>query len=477
MNNAVNVFKDSHLGFIAPRRGCFNHHSVIENYFYEEFTNEDNSLFVKRYTNVGDIQHGSRVNRDHIRNLTKEEIMKKFQNWRQNYHDFPILLHAHGFNSTTGKPIYGMHGQWEKTWQALTRFDSNRNIDRVSKALEQAEQANEQAVEQAKKALKQAVEQGNESGVFLTLTVDRSKSLRESWETIMKDWHTFEVRLKIEIRRAQTKNLQLRRQVLRQRLKDQKIRGKFKNNNNLSTPFSASDRNKIRSEIKELSRIIKEKIQEPVDFKYFGTLESQSDGYPHIHVVFMGISWLFHAGRKKEYENDNPHTKNLKHFWKRGSIYIEKTKTGQKVQKPLHYIMKYIRKTMGPQSNDSKAILTQAMLWAFNRRSFFLSRSFSNWVKEVIPEEPKEVDWKLHGMANTEFWTGQKTPLVRIITRRLPEDHPALETQFSPMITIEGVVGEIWAHEELRDYLYHKGEVMRLYEYGKSLGKKSLGPH
>ena len=106
-----------------------------------------------------------------------------------------------------------------------------------------------------------------------------------------------------------------------------------------------------------------------------------------------------------------------------------------------------------------------------------MSRSMSNWVKEVVPEEPKKVDWKLHGMANTEFWTGQKTPLVRIVTKKLPENHPALETQFSPMITIDGVVGEIWTHEELRDYLYHKGEVMRLYEYGKSLGKKSLGPH
>ena len=251
MSYTAEVFKDSSLVFLAPRQPCFNHSCIIENFFVDQSSEHDDTVFVKRYTPVGDIQHG-RVNRDHIRDLTKEEIMGKFQKWRQRYHDFPIILHSHGFNNETGEPIYDEHGrQWQKTWQALTRFDSNRNILRLSKALEKA----------------------NEGGVFLTLTVDRSKSLRESWETIMKDWHTFEVRLKIEIRRAQTKNLQFRREILRQRLKDQKVNGKFQEknllfqkNNNLLIPFQQTDRNKIREEIKGLSKAIKKKIQKPVEW-------------------------------------------------------------------------------------------------------------------------------------------------------------------------------------------------------------------
>lgn len=154
-------------------------------------------------------------------------------------------------------------------------------------------------------------------------------------------------------------------------------------------------------------------------------IEAQANGYPHIHAVFLGREWLWDAGNKQEYENDNPHSKNLKHLWGHGSVFINKTESNENVKNPINYIMKYIRKTFSitPLHSKSEAYkreLTQAMLWAFNKRSFHTSRGLIEWLKENSKKEKTEIEWEWDPpVFNIEFVSlnvyeqlqGQKTPL------------------------------------------------------------------
>jgi len=162
------------------------------------------------------------------------------------------------------------------------------------------------------------------------------------------------------------------------------------------------------------------------EFHYVKVIESQENGYPHIHAVFLGIDWLYYAGNKQEWENDNPHSKNLKHFWKYGSIYINKTKTNENIENPINYLMKYIRKMFNNKQdtmeNMKKRELTQSFLWAFNKRSFTTSRGLIEWLNSQKSKENIEWEWEPVFTYNMEMESlnvyeklqGQKTP-IRIV--------------------------------------------------------------
>ena len=226
-------------------------------------------------------------------------ILKVFRSWRDDHKKNPKLLHAHAMDQQ-GRTI-------QKTWPMETRFDSNRNILKLSQELKEYK----------------------DKGVFLTLTYNHTQSLKQTWESTAHDWHIFLTRL--------AKELQVRMS----------------------------------------------------DLHYIYVLEAQGNGYPHIHALFLGIDYLFYAGNKKEWETDNPHSKNLKHFWGHGSVFVNATKHGQTVKNPVNYIMKYIRKTFGnSDKTDDKRELTQAMLWAFNKRSFNRSRHIFDFLKNQYKEPP-----------------------------------------------------------------------------------------
>jgi len=210
------------------------------------------------------------------------------------------------------------------------------------------------------KPLSEALYNYKGKGVFLTLTVDHSRNLQDAWKGIAKRWNIFMRRLIIEIRSAPG----------------------HKN-------FKQSD------------------------LHYIWVLEAQGNGYPHIHALFLGIDWLFWAGNKYEWIKDNPHSKNLKHFWKWGSVFVNATKKGENVKNPVSYLMKYIRKTFDPYSTDSKRELTQAMLWTFNKRSWNTSRKILEYLK-YEKQEPK-IKFKLVSMEKFERLNGQCTPFIRIV--------------------------------------------------------------
>ena len=214
--------------------------------------------------------------------------------------------------------------------------------------------------------LSKALSEYSGSVVMLTLTIDQQIPLSQAWLEITEYWNIFLTRLAIEMR-------------------------------------------------------IKRK-----DLHWLMVIEAQANGYPHIHALFFGIDdYLYPAGNKQEYENDNPHSKNLKHLWGHGSVFINKTESNENVKNPINYTMKYIRKTFSTsplhsQSEAYKRELTQAMLWAFNKRSFHTSRGLIEWLKENSKKEKTEIEWEWDPpVFNIEFVSlnvyenlqGQKTPL------------------------------------------------------------------
>lgn len=335
---------------------CLDHHSVIQT-FYQD-------AILKLYQEAGEIDRHRRI-MEQAKGLIKDRhnledydditrVIEKFRKWRSSYFSDPKILHAHGFNKK-GEPI-------QATWQALNRFESTRNIEPLSEALNNY--------------------QG--PGVFLTLTVEHSLSLRDAWENISKRWNTFMTRL--------TKELGINRS----------------------------------------------------DLHYVWVLEAQGNGYPHIHAIFLGIDYLFYAGNKRQWIEDNPHSKNLKHFWKWGSVFVNATRQGQGIRNPVSYMMKYIRKTFNQDNDETgKKELTQALLWAFNKRSFNMSRKIFQFLNYEKPE--RENSLTLHGMGNFEVLNGQASPLVRIVSH----------TQ----IPIETEELEIFTDEDL-DYLAERSGMM-----------------
>ena len=208
------------------------------------------------------------------------------------------------------------------------------------------------------KPLSEALDNYKGPGVFLTLTIDHKKvnGLKDAWQNISKRWNTFITRLCIEMN-------------------------------------------------------IKRK-----DLHYIWVLEAQGNGYPHIHALFLGIDYLFYAGNKNEWIKDNPHSKNLKHFWKIGGVFINSTKNKENIEKPIYYMMKYIRKTFEPfNGDDDKKILTQSLLWAFNKRSWNTSRGIFKFLN-YYPKIPV-VDMELVEMITIERLKGQYTPLLWIEKR------------------------------------------------------------
>ncbi len=359
-------------------QSCIYHRSIIANYFKEI---GDDFTVLKSYTKAEDIVR-NRNQSKRARGLLKERktiedfddinnVLKKFREWRRSYWSSPKNLHAHGYTEK---------GELrEKTWHALNRFETNRNIENLSEALKNY----------------------RGKGVFLTLTVDHTKSLRESWETIAQDWHKFITRLVIELTNDLIKNYERKR----------------------GYPLSREKRKELRAKLKTHDF-----------FHYIYVLEAQGNGYPHIHALFLGLDWLYYAGNKHDWQNDNPHSKNLKHFWHRGSVFVNSTKSGQNINSPVNYLMKYIRKTFDRSPDDNgKKELTQAMLWAFNKRSFNTSRGLLNFLK--FEKKPKEIVYELHGMAHFEDITGKTTPLIRIETIK-PEIHTEPELE---VLTIDDI--------------------------------------
>jgi len=112
--------------------------------------------------------------------------------------------------------------------------------------------------------------------------------------------------------------------------------------------------------------------------KYLCSIESQKNGNPHLHIVFLGASRLL-DWRK------------IRDLWHQGFIFINRTNGNQKIRYPINYVTKYITKTFCKTTD--KNLLTQSLSWLFNIRSYSCSRGL------VFPLKPKSTgEWIANGL-------------------------------------------------------------------------------
>ena len=332
----VDIFKNFKHGYLTSESGyqfpipiantiLLDHHSVIQNPLVKEFEKEFGNLettdfveaeFIVRERNRKEIQelldNGSGP--DELEFFDKHKGPKAIVDKFLDYMDKTSINRKFLAAKYTGED--DSHNIF---WEALNRYQSNRNIKPISELLE-------------------ILSTFNIPSIMLTLTYDPScRTQRESWELVSKDFNRFLTRLKIEIAKQQG------------------------------------------IEVKDLK------------MPYIRVLEAQHDlngenyGYAHIHILFFGMDYLYWNGNHEEYEfikSGHPIRKSIESFWKLGYTSVNKTASGENIRNPVNYLMKYIRKTWG--SWNDEAVLTKAMLWAFNKRTFDVSRKFGDYVKSVV---------------------------------------------------------------------------------------------
>ena len=306
---------------------CFNRNSITQNFF-----SQPDNYFLNRHVEALDISHKrmpSPFKDPNIKFLPDKDFinsaLSEFDDYKRFHSDNPVIAVC----SDEGKPV---------NFRLFSRFENPlRNISDLSFGLDNYKG----------------------KGVFLTLTYKHDITLREAWENVSHDWNAFNSRLIIELRKNPYQT------------------HLFKHKNRVMSLDMRLDYYKgiLHPSMPTLSRS---------DLHYVMVLEAQGNGYPHIHVLFLGIDYLFWAGNKQEYINDNPHSKNLKHFWSHGSIFVNRTKSGNDVKNPIRYMMKYIRKIWDNEP-DYKAKLTQAMLWYFGLNSFNPSQNLKQFLHIGMP--------------------------------------------------------------------------------------------
>ena len=112
--------------------------------------------------------------------------------------------------------------------------------------------------------------------------------------------------------------------------------------------------------------------------KYLCSIESQKNGNPHLHIVFLGASRLIDW-------------RTISNLWHQGFIFINRTNGRQKIRYPINYVTKYVTKTYC-ETND-KNLLTQSLSWIFNIRSYSCSRGL------VFPLKNKSSgEWVANGL-------------------------------------------------------------------------------
>lgn len=359
---------------------CFNHYSIIRKNFLSS-----NYTFDK-FTDVADVKHSKTLEllarntlsdwNENIFYKRRSPVLKDFdkfnnlfdmfENWRDTYRLHPKLAQCTDDNGNT---VF---------FQLLNRFDNPlRNIAPLSEALMNYKG----------------------KGVFLTLTYNHSISLPEAWIKSAKHWDNFMRRLVIEISRNPYKSKvhTSKNKVLNRRDLNLKPYRSYLNNMDFRLDYFNE---KLRHVYPDFKRS---------DLNYFIIPEPQGNGYPHFHILFLGIDWLFYAGNKSEWENDGPHSKNLKHFWGHGSVFINKTKSGKDIKNPIFYAMKYIRKTWTSSNPDFRVELAHALLWAFNKRSWNNSRGLMAFLKA---KPIYKSDLEMQGIVSFQRFTGQTSPMV-----------------------------------------------------------------
>jgi len=91
---------------------------------------------------------------------------------------------------------------------------------------------------------------------------------------------------------------------------------------------------------------------------YMCVPEPQKNGNPHLHILFFGVTRIMDWREVKKY-------------WKIGSVYLNRTIENKHIKNSIEYITKYLTKTFSKTTGAN--VLAQALVWLFEVRSFTTS--------------------------------------------------------------------------------------------------------
>ena len=114
----------------------------------------------------------------------------------------------------------------------------------------------------------------------------------------------------------------------------------------------------------------------------FRTWEVCNNGYPHINAILLFHSKKFSVFRyKKKFR-----IREKKEFSDHWHSFVDVQAVANLKKSYFYaakYITKYITTNIKDKDYDKKALLTLAMLWLFNKRSYAISRDFAEQVKKT----------------------------------------------------------------------------------------------
>jgi hypothetical protein len=183
---------------------------------------------------------------------------------------------------------------------------------------------------------------------------------------------------------------------------------------------------------KDLHAFRKKLFYEIGKLPYLWVIEAQKSGYPHIHMLLFGTDYVYWNGNYEEYQdrkNGLKTDKSIQSMWGFGFTSVNKTLEGKKVKNPIHYVMKYVRKVWNDWNYE--AVLTKSLLWAFNKRSFNVSRNFSQYCMSLKPMDQD------HKTFNVELVNPVELIGCVVITKRkfMPK-HSKIENPYMPITVL-----------------------------------------
>jgi hypothetical protein len=120
------------------------------------------------------------------------------------------------------------------------------------------------------------------------------------------------------------------------------------------------------------------------EFSQFRTFEAQQDGYAHIHAVLIfkdfEFETFFYNGNWRIQERDDL-------IWSKGFsdvLALSNTRGG------LRYVFKYMAKSY-TDTPSIKEERTQALMWAFHKRSYSVSGDFLDLIRTLSNSNTKEL--------------------------------------------------------------------------------------
>lgn len=133
----------------------------------------------------------------------------------------------------------------------------------------------------------------------------------------------------------------------------------------------------LRKGLNKLQTLLRKRFRKRSKrLKYLSVLETQKNGDVHLHIVYMGISWLADWEELKEFWNNK--------YGIGEQVFIEEIGKLWEREHAVKYTMKYIRKNYNlfhkKKAGIDRAKLNMAILWSLNARTFSISKSLASVV-------------------------------------------------------------------------------------------------